>query len=214
MSVEADVQDRPTTTRTITVDATAQREAIPELAAVNVTVTGGGESVAAVRGTARDRAATMRESVTTVPADAIRTVDRRVRESEELFEGEADAPYSASERLRIRCTPETTAAVVVVTDAGGAVQSVEFRLHDEVRRRLQDEALAAAMGRARERAERIGSVEGLTVTQVQNVTTKDADTAPGGLVEEALAMGDESNLHPSPITVSETVEVVYELVGE
>jgi uncharacterized protein YggE len=44
-----------------------------------------------------------------------------------------------------------------VTDAGGTVRGVEFELHEERRRALRDEALAAATERAREKADRVAA---------------------------------------------------------
>ena len=66
------------TARTITTSATAQRTETPDLATVEVTAVGEGNSVAAARTTARDRTTTIRESVTAVSADQIRIVDLQI----------------------------------------------------------------------------------------------------------------------------------------
>lgn len=202
--------------RTITTDATGSRETVPELATVDVAVTGEGETATAARERARDRAVTLRASLTeqTVDADRVRRVDLRVEATDDLFEPVTDAAYQATERLEADCVPETAEAVVVAaTDAGGTVRHVEFHLHESVRRRLQDEALEAATERAREKAERIAAAEGLTVAGVRELTTREASTGMNSIVDEALAQGDDANVHPEPVTVSAAVEAVYDLEG-
>lgn len=201
--------------RTITVDATSRRDASPSLATVELTAIGEGESASNARERAHDRAATIGDSLTTASAEQIRTVDVRVEDSAELFEPETDAAYRATRRLHVECTPETAANVVAeATDAGGTVRGVEFHVHEDVRRELQDDALAAAMERARRKAERMAAVEGLRVAGVREVSTKHVDEGMESIVDDALAAGSDLDLQPTPITVAERVEVVYELAEE
>jgi uncharacterized protein YggE len=199
--------------RTITMDATVCRETTPELATVEAKVKAEGDRATAALAQARDRVATVRDSVTEVSADNIQTVDLQVADSTEPFGPDIDARYQATGRLRLTCVPETAESVVVdVTDAGGTVETVHFQIHDQVRRQLQDEALTAAMERARQKADRLAAVENLAVAQVQRVTAQDVDGATGmdRIVEDALDAPD-ADLSPTPIAVSERVEVVYEL---
>lgn len=203
------------TARTITTSATAQRTKTPDLATVEVTAIGEGDSVAAARSTARDRTATIRESVTAVSADQIQIVDLQIEDTDEMWEPATDAAYQATERLHIDCVPETAEEVVVeVTDASGSIRNVQFYFHEEVHRQLQNEALTAAMERSREKAELIAATEGLDVAGVEDVATKDASTGMESIVDEALASGSDTDLHPEPITVSESVEVTYELTED
>lgn len=81
------------TRRTITTDATGRREATPELATVEVTAIGEGESAAVARATARDRSSTIRELVTTVSDDQIQTVNLQVEDTFEMFDPNTDAQY-------------------------------------------------------------------------------------------------------------------------
>jgi len=200
------------TTRTITTTATARREKIPDLATVEVTAIGEGDSAAVARATARDRAMVIRESVTVVSTDQIQTVDLQIENTDDMFDPATDAAYQATERLHIDCVPETAEEVVVeVTDAGGTVRSVQFYLHEDVHRQLQNEALTAAMERAYEKAEQIVATEGFDVAGVQDVITKDVDTGIENIVDEALASEFDTDLCPNSITVSESVEVTYEL---
>lgn len=199
--------------RTIRTDAVGRREARPELATVVVTASGDGESAVDARATARDRALAIRESVTAVSEECLRTVTCRVEAASEFFEPDTDAPYLAEEKLHVDCTPERAEDVVVaVTEAGGTVQDVRFELHDAVRRELEDEALAAAMERAREKAERVAAAEGLAVSAVREVTTGNGDEGMQPIAEEALAGIPATDFRPDPIAVTATVEAVYELV--
>jgi uncharacterized protein YggE len=203
------------TARTITTSATAQRTETPNLATVEVTAIGEGDSVVAAQTTARDRTTTIRKSVNAVPADQIQTVDLQIEDTDEMFDLVTDAAYQATERLHIDCVPETAEEVVVeVTDANGTIPNVQFYLHEDVHRRLQNEALTAAMERSREKANLIAATEGLDVAGVQDVATKDASTGMESIVDEALASGSDTDLHPEPITVSESVEVTYELTED
>ncbi|WP_135851935.1 SIMPL domain-containing protein [Halorussus salinus] len=203
--------------RTITADATGRRSVPPERATVELKVTGDGDSPTAARRTVADRAATLRASLTDeVPsADRVATVELRVSDSSKAFDPATDAPYFAVERLHVDCAPETASEVAVVaTESGATVPDVQFRLDETVHRRLQDEALADAMARARAKADRLAAAEELSVGRVREVTTETSDDAMSDIVEEALANGPETDLSPEPIAVSETVEVVYELADD
>jgi len=203
------------TARTITTSATAQRTETPDLATVEVTAIGEGDSVVAAQTTARDRTTTIRKSVNAVPADQIQTVDLQIEDTDEMFDFVTDAAYQATERLHIDCVPETAEEVVIeVTDASGTIPNVQFYLHEDVHWQLQNEALTAAMERSREKANLIAATEGLDVAGVQDVATKDASTGMESIVDEALASGSDTDLHPEPNTVSESVEVTYELTED
>lgn len=111
--------------------------------------------------------------------------------------------------------PETAEAVVVeVTDAGGTVHTIQFKLHEDVHRQLQNKALTTAMERAREKAKHIAAAEGLVVGEVQEVTTREVSSGMESIVDEALAASPDTDLHPAPVAVSESVKVIYELTEE
>ena len=200
---------------TITTTATGRREATPDLATVGVVVIDDGESAATARETTRDRVATLRNSSDAVPAERIRTVDFRVEATLEMFEPETEASYQGTARLEVDCVPETVEAVVTeVTDAGGTVRDVSFELHETVRRRLRDEALTAATERAREKAERIATAEGGAVGDLRAVTTGRESSGMDSIVDDALASNPDTDVRPTPIVVSETVEAVYEFAPQ
>jgi len=200
---------------TITTGATGRREKVLDLASVDIVVTGSGESADIARRAARDHAATIRDALTSVSTDQVRVVDRYIRTDSDVFDPEFDAQYQATERLQVDCVPETVDEVVVEsTDADGTVRTVEFHLHEEVNRRLQDEALAEAMARSREKAEQLAAAEGLHVTEVRSVTTTDVEPGMESIVDEALEQNTDTKLQPTPVTVSQRVEAVYTLNAE
>jgi uncharacterized protein YggE len=201
--------------QTVIVDAVGQYEAVPDLATVQAAAIGEGESTSDARAIAKDTASTIRESITDVPTDQVRTTELQVQDTDQMFEPVTDAPFQATERLHIDCVPENAESIVVdVTNAGGQIQTVQFQLHDEKCREFQNKAIRAAMERAREKAEQIAAAEGFAVGEIQEATTKEGSTGFESIVDEALASGPDTDLHPAPITVSEGVEVVYELSEE
>lgn len=201
--------------RTVTVDAVGRCEAVPDLATVEAFAIGEGDSASDARAIAKDRASTLRESITDVSRDQIRTVDLQVQDTDEMFDPVTDAPFQATERLHIDCLPENAESVVVdVTNAGGQIQTVQFQLHEDKRRELQDKAIHSAMERARGKAEQMAAAEGLAVAEMQEAATTDVSTGFESIVDEALASSPDTDLRPAPITVSEGVKAVYELSEE
>jgi uncharacterized protein YggE len=201
--------------KTITVDAVDRCEAVPDVATVEAFTIGEADSASDARAMAKDRATTLRESITNASSNQVRTVDLQVQDTDEMFDPVTDAPYQATERLHIDCIPENAESVVVdVTNAGGQIQNVQFQFHEEKRRELQNNAIRSAMERAREKAERMAAAEGLVVAELREATTKEVSTGMETIVDEALASNPDTNLQPAPMTVSEGVEVVFELSEE
>ena len=201
--------------RTVTVDAVGRCEAVPDLATVEAVAIGEGESASGARANVKDRASALREAITDVSIHQVRTVDLQVQNTDEIFDPITDAPFQATERLHIDCVPENAESVVVdVTNVGGQIQMVHFQLHEDQHRELQNKALRSAMERARERAGQMAATEGCAVAEVREATTKDVSTGFESIVDEALGSSPDMDLYPAPITVSEKVEVVYEITEE
>jgi len=181
------------------------------VATVGALTVGEGASAEDARATARDRAATIRESIRGVSPGQVETTELQVRDADALFDSVADAPFQAIERLHVDCAPESAESVVVdVTDAGGQVEAVQFRLREDRCRELQNEAVGAAVERVREKTERMAAAEGLVVAGLREATTT-ATTGSETIVDEALALRPDTDLHPAPVTVSEAVEAVFTL---
>ena len=203
------------TTPTLTTAGTAYREQQPSLATVEVTVRSDSDEPAVARSTARDRAETIRNSLTAVSTDQVDTVDIRVQEADEVFGPDTDSDYRAEERLMIECLPSTAEDVVIdVTEIGGTVQNVEFGLHMDAQRQLEDETLEAALDRARKKAERLATAEGMAVAGIQSISTTQPAADMDGIVDEALDQSANMDISPPPVKVSKRVEVVYELTKE
>lgn len=199
------------TARTVTTTASATRAAAPDSATVAVTALGEGASAARARDRARNRAATIRTAIEATAEVTVETVDHRVTNNAATFEPETDAAFRAVEECHVRCEPAAVDTVVVeVTDSGGGVDHVQFALTDAVRAELQEEAMTAAVDRARQKADRLAAAEGLAVGPAQTITTKPA--RPGGEpVDDAWE--SDPTVHPAPISVTERIEVAYELVA-
>ncbi|WP_276300245.1 SIMPL domain-containing protein [Halorussus lipolyticus] len=203
------------TGRTITTDAAGRCEQSPEKAVVEATAIGEGESAASAQENARRCAAAVREALAELDPDRIATTELEVADSSQAFDPATDEAYRAVERLRIDCAPEAVREVVVVaSDAGATVPSVEFGLSDETRTQLEADALDAAMDRARAKAERIADAEELSVGGVQEVTARGRESGMSSIVDDALASSGDLDVHPGPIPVSESIEVTYELADE
>lgn len=201
--------------RTITVEAVGQCEATRKLATVEASIISDGESASDARAMVKDRVATLRESITNASTEQLKTVDIQVLDTDEMFEPVTDASFQATERINVNCVPETVESVVIdIINAGGQIQSVRFQIHEAKHQELQNEALSSAMERARKKAEQIAAVESVTVAKIQQATMKDVSTGFESIVDEALASNSGTNLHPTPVTISEGVEVVYEISEE
>ena len=200
------------TSRHGTVDAVGTVERPPDAATVELRAIGDGNSASDARADAREQSAALRDRLDALQTYRVRAVSIKVEASGDMFDPVTDAAFQATEQLHVDCAPAAVEAVVVeATDAGASVQNVNFGLRAATRETLTDEALTAAMERAREKAERLAATEGLAVAGVHEVTTTDASEGFQGIVEEALEFGEETNLHPGPITLSEGVQATYEL---
>lgn len=196
--------------RSITVTATGSREVPPDVATITATAVATGATAATARSTARSRAETVRSAVGEVVADDITTVDVRVQSAAANFDPDMEADFRAVEEFQVRCDPETVAdAVVEITDSGGTIQTVRYQLTDATRKRTEDEALDAAMQRAKEKAENIATVEGLAVGETETITTKRMAAGREAIVDDAWDSSE--SLYPAPVVVAETVEVTYGL---
>jgi uncharacterized protein YggE len=207
--------DSGMSSKSITVEAVGRCESVPDSATIEALAIGESESANDARAIAKDRALTIQESITDISTDQIRTVEIQVQDTDEMFDPATDAPFQATERFNIDCLPTNAESVVMdITNADGQIQTIQFQLHGDTLRELQNKAINSAMKRAREKAEQMAAAEGFAVTEMQEATTKDVKTGFENLADEMLASSPDTDLHPSPLTVSEGVEAVYELSEE
>lgn len=199
------------TARTVTTTASATRATAPDSATVVVTALGEGVTAARARERARSRAATIRTAIETAAEVTIETVDHRVTNGAATFDPETEAAFRAVEEFQAQCQPTAVDAVVVeATDEGGGVDQVQFALTTATRTELQDTAMTAAVGRAHKKAEQLAAAEGLAVGAAQTITTQPA-RPDGDPIDDTWE--SDPTIHPAPISVTERVEVTYELVA-
>lgn len=199
--------------RTITTSASAKRGVEADIASIRIDAVGEGDSTEVAHAGARDRAATIRELLKDIgiPEEQISIKKVRIDKTSEMFvDSGTDAEYRAVEEMEVNCAPEDAYdAFNEATEADGKVPSARFKLCDENRRRQLEEAAAEALEKARSKAERLASAEGLEIDSVQEVTTTDTDRSSSDLMEDIGV--EQVDLFPAPIEVSETVKATYEV---
>ncbi|WP_225333693.1 SIMPL domain-containing protein [Halomicrobium urmianum] len=102
---------------------------------------------------------------------------------------------------------------VAVANGATSIGGVQFRLADEDREALRQQALQRAMEQARTEAETLAGTEGLTITGVESISTSQQFYDGGGAV--ALEQADAgTTIDSGPITVRADVQVTYEAEEE
>lgn len=195
--------------RTVTTGATGRAEHGPETATVQVSATGRGSSPGSAREAAVERAAAVRDALSNVSHERVRTTGFRTRESRPP---QADqAPYEATESLAVDADPANADSVVVaVTREGATVNDVEFSLTEETRRDLRERALADAAASARRQAATLAGAEGLTVGEAVAMTASEVRSGRGAPM--SAEYGSAADFQPGPVEITAEVEVVFELV--
>lgn len=194
--------------RTVTTEATGRAEHEPETAAVTVDTTGRGSSPGAAREAAVERTAAVRDALSDVAHERVRTTGFRSRESRRPQEDQA--PYEATESLAVDVDPENADDVVVaVTSEGATVDDVDFSLTETTRRELRVEALSDAAASARRQAETLAAAEELVVGEAVEMTASEARSRRGG--EQLESGGSAADFQPGPVEIVAEVEVVLGL---
>lgn len=204
--------------RTITVGATGQVQAQPDQAVLRVAVEATGENASAVRRRLAENVSRMREALGAmgIGSDQITTTDFDIRDQRRYRGPERErAPFRGRHAFAITLSDLNRTGQVIVTAVEHGVTGVEdvrFTLSAERRSELREEALAAAMDRARGQARVIADGANLTVVGVGSVRTADVGLHPVRF--EAAAMAGDAGGAPTAIeggavTVTAQVEVTY-----
>lgn len=121
--------------------------------------------------------------------------------------------YQASHVLEFEAQPdEAGSAVDLAVDNGAtAVYGVQFTLSDERREELRDEAIAAAVGDARDTASVAAQAANASIGQPVSITVGSSGFSPYDARVSAEAAGAGTSFEPGPVTVSADVTVTYEL---
>jgi uncharacterized protein YggE len=212
------------TDSTIHVAGSGSADAEPNQAVVRVAV----EAVGADAATARRRLAANTSRMRTALDDIGIGDDRITTERYDIYQDRRPAredgadprvQYRASHDFEITVTdPDRVGEVIDTAVRNGAteVADVSFTLSTERRRTLERQARSAAMADARSKARALATDANLTVTGVQVIRTgrsgapRPAD-AGAAMTETPVPTGaPPSDIESGPVSVTATVQVVYE----
>ena len=206
-----------TDTRTITVSASGEASAEPNLAVVRVTILGSGDTANA----AREEVAQDANAVKSALLDAgiadedIETIRYRVSPEYSDHKRTEPASYRAMHTYEITVQdPEAAGSVIDTAVGAGAdrVEDVRFGLDDETTKELRKTALENAMDAARGDADAIAGASDVRVVQVQNVdATSQSPYSPR--VKYAMVDGGDgsTSIDSGPVSVTVRVTVEYQI---
>lgn len=205
-----------TTAPTVSVTATGQVEADPDLAVVRVAVTARAATADEARRMVADDVDSMQSALDDVlPAGSVRTSSFSISpEYDTGPERERDlVGYRAVHAFRVEVADVGRAGEVVdVAVANGAdrVDGIEFTLSEDRRAALREQALGMAMDGARADADVLADAAGLSVSGPRSISTTDTGFVPF-FADAERAGGGGTVFQPGPVTVTAHVDVVYAL---
>ncbi|WP_415378606.1 SIMPL domain-containing protein [Halosimplex sp. TS25] len=202
---------------TITVGASGQVQAQADRAVVRVGVVATGDDIETVREQLSSNASQMRSALNEIGIDSsqIRTGYYDISTNRRYGGGQSEEPeYRAVHSFSITVEdPDSVGEVIdtAVTNGANEVDGVEFTLSSDKREELRQEALTEAMDTARGEASTIAGAEDLTITGVDRVSTTEYHSRPYAVEASAMAGdGGGTSIDSGPVTVSASVNVVYE----
>ncbi|AZH26188.1 SIMPL domain-containing protein [Haloplanus aerogenes] len=220
----------PASDSTIRVAGSGSADAEPNQAVVRVAVVAVGPDAATARQRLAENTSRMRTALSEIGIGEDRITTRRYdiyqdRRRPREEGAEPRVQYRASHDFEITVTdPDRVGEVIDTSVRNGAseINDVSFTLSTERRRQLQQRARSAAMADARAKARALAADANLTVTGVRVIRTTSrgvpryADAGAGGAMTETpvATAAPPSDLESGPVTVTTTVEVVYEAAPE
>lgn len=203
--------------RTITVRATTDAAAPPDLALVRVAVVETASTAEAARQRVATNSSQLRAALRElgIEDDRVRTTYVHLGPvSEGTGDGRSVAGYRAAHGFEIEVPVDRAGTVIDAAVANGSnrVDGVAFTLTDETRRRLRANALDHAMDDARTDAEVIAAASDVTIASVQSATTADVSYVAAEADLAAARDGEGTTvIEPGPVSVSATVSVTYRI---
>lgn len=206
----------------IQVAGSADVSAEPDQAILRLGVEATAEDAETARDTVAENATALRSTLADlgIDGDQIETDYYRVDEERDRSDREGQRDYRVDHGFEI--TVEDTDRVGDVIDGAidngaNTVRGVSFTLSAEKRHELRQDALEAAMDRARTDAETLASSADLTVVGAASISASDVSVRPYQ-VERAMmdAEGEttaETTVESGPVDVSASVQVVYNATG-
>lgn len=206
----------------ITVSATGQASADPDVVVVRVESAATADSPADATDRLAANASRLRSALTEagVASDAVRTTDYSIEEGRPGFETPVQGPpgqagnvsYRAVQGFEIEVSNTSRAGDLVdVAVANGAtsVRGVAFTLTTENRSELRQTALERASESARRQAETLAGAESLTITGVDSITASEPFFGPAATFESADAAAG-TTIDGGPVSVEVSVTITYE----
>lgn len=209
------------TDRTITVTAAGRASAPPDEVVLGFSASATEPAVTTARRSVAEQATELRRVLdgTGLPDDQIRTDRFRIKQQRPDRRERTDPdslPYQATERITVALFDLDRLGDVLsaaVDEAGVEIDEVAFTFRAATRRALQREAIADAVGAAREKATAAATAEDLTVGDVRSMAT-DVGSHPRrtGAGRQLAFKGNESgSVESGPLDLQVSVEVEYEL---
>jgi hypothetical protein len=207
-----------TDSRTITVSASGSAETDPDEAVLRLAVTVTAPDATTARNQVAENVSAIKAALADlgIEESAIRTTDYRIYRDDHprpTEKGEEVAPvYRARHTLRVEVADVDSVGQVLdaAVDAGATdIQDVQFTLAEDTRDDLRDQALTAAMERARSQADTLASSADLTVVGVSDVSTVDFDRPVVRYETAMAASGGDTEISTGPVSVTAQVTVVY-----
>ncbi|WP_458210094.1 SIMPL domain-containing protein [Haladaptatus sp. NG-SE-30] len=199
----------------ISVSATGEVTAEPNLAILIVGVEATAANPATARKQVAENVSTMREALANVGLDDDQVTTRHytIREDYESKRDEATVTrYRAIHTFEIEVeNVDQVGTVIETTTDNGAtnVGRVQFSLSEETRSELREQALTNAMNNARSDAELLATGANLTIVDVASVATHTGYVQPYRAEASVAASSDGTGIESGPVTVTAQVQVTY-----
>ena len=198
---------------TVTVSTAASVERAPDQATVTVAAVGRGETAAAARTNLTGDASAAEQALEDAGANVTTAQFSVSPEYESRDSGREQVGYVAVQTITAETSNVSSAGSLIdeaVDNGADRIEGVTFDLSDRTRTTAREEALTAAIERARDDATTLAAAENRTVGDAISVQTRDS----GRLTvqrEAATEADSQTNLSPGPIAVDTEVTVTYEL---
>lgn len=225
-----DAQTGDDASATVSASATGEVSAEPDRAIVHVAVTATGENASVATERLAENVSTLRDtldddnlSVVNVETTGYHVGPQEDRRDERAERGEERGADQADNRTYVArqsfavTTDDVEGAGPIIDAAvnGGAneIHGVQFTLSEERRQELRADAIDNAVTDARAQAEAAASSTGLTLGAVDSVTV---NAGPSPFLFETVEsdVGGGTNIDPSPVTVSASVDVTYNATND
>lgn len=203
------------TNSTVSVNADATVDRVPDRATVTVAAVGRGETAEAARNNLSGDADAITSALENEGATVTSSRFQIRPKYEERRGGREQAGYIAVHTVEAETSDVETAGALIdaAVDAGAdRVEDVRYALSENTRQDTRKEALTTAMDNARTDAEVVAAAEGLSVGDA--VTVQTGDRGRPVVYEEVAYAGDaggRTSIEPGDVTVDASVSVTYKL---